>query len=466
MIRYQDLLSDTICSPITPQGYSGVGVIRISGEKSFELTLQLMGQNKVPASHLAQLAFLKDEKGQTIDQVLVTFFEKGRSFTGDPSVEISCHGNPLIINTIVRYYLDHGCRSAEKGEFSFRAYYNGKIDLVQAESIQSLVTSNMRQGSNQFLEQLQGRLSKVFDELENTIVTALAHLEASIDFTEEDIETADFAAVETLVQQTIEQLQPLLSSYDVGKVLQDDLKILILGKTNAGKSSLFNRCIEAERAIVTEVEGTTRDLVTEKRFLGNNSVQFIDSAGLRETSDVVEKIGIQKSLDQVDEADLILAVIDLDNPGDLSHFVNTPVSKIYFVFNKMDLVTSEVDQEKVKNTVFAELGITTSETPFSFVSSKTGEGVKDLLLRIEKKVLSHLGDVAGEAVVTQARHFNHLEKLSGHLVQTLSLIEDQESPDLVSQELQMGLLEIHQLLGKEYDDEVLDKIFSSFCIGK
>ncbi len=467
MIQYRDLLGDTICSPVTPPGHSGVAVIRVSGDKAFSQTLDIIdSKNLKPESHRSFLTSILDDQGQKIDQVLLTFFAKGKSFTGDETVEISCHGNPLLVNAIVGRYLESGSRSAERGEFSFRAYYNGKIDLVQAESIQSLVSTKMRKGSRAFVEQLKGQLSKEFENLQDELVTAMAHLEASIDFVEQDIETAELKAVENLITKANEKTKKLLATYDVGKSLQKDLKILILGNTNAGKSSLFNYCLGRDRAIVTEIAGTTRDLVTAQKFLGSSSIEFVDSAGLRETSDVVESLGIQKSLDEVQSSDLIFYVIDLKNPGNYSLLSSLQTEKLILVLNKRDLIESEDEAIGVLNNIIKNSGIDLSEKQVCFVSSKEKQGGDRLLKMAEDLLISDSQVADGEAVVTQARHFNHLKALKTYLDQGILLTQCGDSPDLISQELALGLSELHQLLGKEYTDEVLDKIFSQFCIGK
>ncbi len=467
MIQYRDLLSDTICAPVTAPGHSGVAVIRISGDRAFSYTLQTIENSRLkPETHHCYLTSIVDEQGTKIDQVLLTFFEKGKSFTGDETVEISCHGNPLLINSIIQRFLQLGCRSAERGEFSFRAYYNGKIDLVQAESIQSLVTTRLQTGSRAFVEQLKGQLSNQFENLQEHIVLSMAHLEASIDFVEEDIETDELEAVEKVLNKAQEQTKTLINSYDIGRSLQKDLKILILGNTNAGKSSLFNKCIEADRAIVTDIEGTTRDLVTGQKYLGSSSVEFIDSAGLRETADPVENLGIQKSLDEVKNADLIMYVVDLQKPGQLDVVQSLPDKKVLMVFNKFDLIHSEEEALQIVNNVFKASGKEFSENQVCFVSSVSGYGLDKLLKKSEELLVCDIKEFDGDALVTQARHYNHLLEFNKYLNQALTLVKGQESPDLISQELALGLSEVHQLLGKEYDDEVLDKIFSQFCIGK
>ncbi len=467
MIQYRDLLSDTICAPVTPPGHSGVAVIRVSGNQAFKNTLEIIKHSSLkPETHRSYLSEVLDGEGQKIDQVLLTFFSKGKSFTGDESVEVSCHGNPLLINSIVQRFLEKGCRLAERGEFSFRAYYNGKIDLVQAESIQNLVTAKIKTGSRTFVKQLTGKLSDSFNGLQDDLVTAMAHLEASIDFVEEDIQTGDLKVVGELLNKVLIVTNQLLTSYDLGKSLNKDLKILILGNTNAGKSSLFNSCLQANRAIVTEIPGTTRDLVSGQKFLGTSSVEFIDSAGLRKTVDPVETLGIQKSLAEIESADLILFVIDLTEPGSLDILPSLPKDKVLVVFNKVDLFESEPEMMKSMNLVFNKIGMEFQENEICFVSSLTGFQIEEMLKKAESFLAKDTSEYDSGLVVTQARHFNHLLELKSYLTGAKNLISLGESPDLISQELSLGLSEVHQLLGKKYDDEVLDKIFSQFCIGK
>ncbi len=466
MVQYKDLLSDTICSPITAPGYSGVAVLRISGDKAFEVAKTVSDiKTTTPESHHAYLANIFDKEGSKVDQVLLTYFSKGQSFTGDEVVELSCHGNPLLINAIMKSCLEAGCRTAERGEFSFRAYYNGKIDLIQAESIQQLVTSNTKVGSQAFLSQLEGRLSQEFNKIQDLLILGMAHLEASIDFVEQDIETAELTEVQVIVDQVKELVQALLNSYSTGKSLQESCKVVLLGQPNTGKSSLFNRLVADDRAIVTEIPGTTRDLITEQRFLGNHSLTFVDSAGLRSTDDQIEVIGINKGLASARESQIILFVLDSSNPEGVEFLKECPSDKTILVLNKGDLLDKNVPQDCFKNQTLNKLGIDLPEESVAIVSCLTGDGLNSLLDMIDRRVNSLL-KVDETALVTQARHYNHLCDLS-EILETASLqIKQSESPDIISQELLMGLTEIHQLLGKEYDDEVLDKIFSQFCIGK
>ncbi len=462
MVRYVDLVSDTICSLITAPGHAGVAVIRISGNQALNLIKQISTLKDID-SHCCRLVEINDEKGLKVDQAVVTYFAKGKSFTGDETIEIACHGNPLIVNQIINNLLSLGCRSAERGEFTFRSFFNGNIDLVQAESIQSLVMSDNQFGSSQFLDQLSGSLSNKLDFLEKELITVLGHIEANIDFVEEDITPDDLQSLLKKLGEMEQTLQDLLRSYDVGKNLSDSFKILILGKTNVGKSSLFNRIIDKERSIITDIEGTTRDLISEKVFIDNYSVEFLDSAGLRNSSDVVENIGITRALDYQKSANLILFVFDGGEiPTQLPIELNS--SMTILVVNKMDTLNNHEKEEvhrKINN--INNLNMDTQDT--QYVSAKTGEGVNELKERIKEQIIS-VNSSDQKNVLTQARHFDHLSKLQSCLQSSKHLIETGESPDLISQELQLGLSELHELLGKEYNDEILDKIFSDFCIGK
>lgn len=463
MIQYVDLLSDTICSLITAPGYAGVSVIRVSGDKAVEYTKNLapnLPENL--ETHRSYLSKLVNKQGELVDESLVTFFKKDKSFTGDETVEVACHGNPLLVNQITDLYLSQGARSAERGEFSFRAFYNGKLDLVQAESIHNVVTNSTRLASGTSLKHLTGELSNQFKEIEEDIVLGLSHLEATIDFVEQDIDPQDYQAVTNRLNLVLDKTQNLIETYDVGKNLNGGHKVLLLGATNVGKSSLFNRLFNEERAIVTDVAGTTRDLVRGQTFLGNAQIEFIDSAGIRNSDDTIEKIGIQKSIDQKSQADLVLFVIENLEDVDRNLLKTLSVQRTLFVINKVDLPNSAERVIEIKKAIHSSVGEGALVYEISAIENR---GIGDLKSAVESGLAPD--QVSDEKVViTQARHFNHLTKIKNHLEESLNLLNLEESPDLISQELSLGLMEINQLLGKEYNDEILDKIFSDFCIGK
>lgn len=466
MVQYVNLLADTICSPITAPGYSGVAVIRVSGDEALKWTKAFIKNlPETIESHRCYLGNFSDADNVPVDQVLATYFAKNQSFTGDESVEISCHGNPLIVNQITNAYLKKGCRTAERGEFSFRAFYNGKIDLVQAEAIQQLVLTKNHIGSHVSLEHLKGKLSERFKTLEDDLILALSHLEASIDFVEQDIDTADYGAIETIAARLKENIDGLIKTYDVGKTIAESYRVLLVGPTNVGKSSLFNKIFGENKAIVTDIAGTTRDLISGQLFLGNNNIELMDSAGLRESADPIEKIGMGKTLEKMGSTDLLLYIIDSSQELDFAALEKLPLKKTLFVFNKMDLMKSAESETLLWGKLQGHFNDIRRDQ-ILFVSALEDKGVEFLAQTIENRLVHSNQKVGEQAVVTQARHYNHLVKLKEHLATAHDLLDIQESPDLISQELTMGLSEVHRLLGKEYDDQILDKIFAEFCLGK
>ncbi len=489
MIHYVDLVSDTICAPITAHGYASVAVIRVSGDRAWSITRQFIDRGRQIRSHHVFLASFKNQREQNLDQVLITCFEKGRSFSGDETVEIACHGNPLIVNAISEVYLNSGCRLARPGEFSFRAFYNGRMNLVQAESIQQIITNNNQTASSVSLNHLEGKLSRMFEVLEEEIVRIMGHLEARIDFVEQDLDTDENPKLMALVRDTLKVTGQLLLSYESGKNIGQGHKILISGPPNVGKSSLFNRLFNEERVIVTNQAGTTRDLVGGQTFLGPHCVEFFDSAGIRNDPDPVEKMGIKKVFEAIENSRLILCVIDRLDDLKEEFFEKLPLDRCFLVFNKIDLLP-------FRNTVLdstSQKPLATGKGQFSPEKNQHGwEEFFDKIISINpgfkkeriffvsalenlhlKNLKKNIADFISfrntnteQNMVTQSRHFNHLLELRKSLKKTLELLEEDESPDLISQELGMGLRQVHQILGKEYNDEVLDKIFSEFCIGK
>jgi len=462
MVKYTDLVSDTICSQITPGGYSGVSVIRVSGPETLQVLHKICPSldGKVE-THRVQLVELVDPNTkEKLDSVLLTYFTEGRSFTGDHVVEISCHGNPLLVQNIISLLLSLGCRLAERGEFSFRAFYNGKLDLVQSESINQLIHSSTRQASKVALGQLGGGLSETFKELESRLLQVLGQLEASIDFSEADIETEPYDDCILKVKVLISKVEELISSYDIGKNLMSRWNVTLAGETNVGKSSLFNSLFQKDIAIVSSQPGTTRDIVSQDTFLGNHSIQFFDTAGLRETPGEIEKLGIAKTKSAVGAASLILWVFDATTNFPKSDLKISDSQSVIFVANKIDLL------DPAKRVQLSESFKDLAEGRHClFVSAQTGDGIEDLKSLITETLSGHNSESPAE-VVSQARHYDHLVKIHVYIEEGLALLNRGESPDLISQEFQGALQELNSLLGKDYDDEVLDTIFREFCLGK
>lgn len=464
-MRFIDLIDETICAQITPQGQSGIAVIRLSGAKSLAITQKLCSfLPSQPESHRVYYGFLKDSNGQNIDEVLVTYFARGRSFTGDESIEISCHGGFSSSHRILSELASLGARPAERGEFTFRAFYNGKMDLVQAEGVLSIIQSQTEKSREVAIEQIRGKLSGKIATIEDDLILILAQLEASIDFSTEDIEPYSLDQMMGLIQKTRNSIQGLVDSYKSGKILKEGVRVLIAGPTNAGKSSLYNYLVGEHKAIVTDIAGTTRDILETSIILDGIQVRLTDSAGIRETSDVVEKMGISKSLQAIQESDLIIYLLDSQNPDHDYSSILDNLDKTIFVANKMDLAEHSADtQKKVREILFRKAGYSKEKT-IHFVSVNKDMKIQPLIDEIKKVCLSshHQND----NLITQFRHFDHLSKALKTMDSALIQVKKQGSYDLIAQDIQMSLKEVLTLLGKELDEQVLDKVFSQFCLGK
>jgi tRNA modification GTPase len=470
---------DTICAISTPPGVGGIHVIRVSGVKA--LSIVKKGAPFLPdtiESHHVYFGtfFWNGDLNDPIDEVLVSFFRQGRSFTGEETIEISCHGSPFIAGRIVKCLLVFGARTAEPGEFTYRAFLNEKLDLVQAEGILSLIHSESQKSAEIALRQLKGGLSQLLRLIETEIVSLLARLEISIDFTTEDIEIMDVSELRQRVSSISFQISKLLRTFCIGTKIQSGFRVVLVGEPNVGKSSLLNRILSEERAIVTEVPGTTRDLIQEQIIIKGVKVTLIDSAGIRETSDIVEKIGVSRTITAIEEADLVLAVFDCTEPRvtDLVGMVAGDLSKLVLVGNKRDLVSD--DQVEGLRLILREMLAKLNKFPSSkgletfinerckFVSSFDLGTQDDLLRTIELELdTGSFGDVA---VLSQARHFENLQRASECFARTIELAEADSSPEFLALEVKEGLIRIQEILGERFDDQILDRIFGEFCIGK
>jgi tRNA modification GTPase len=470
---------DTICAISTPSGVGGIHVVRISGDKALKIVRQ--SAPFLPASiesHRVYFGTLVWDLIQQdfIDEVLVTFFRQGHSFTGEETVEISCHGSPFIANRILKVLLRDGARMADRGEFTYRSFINGKLDLVQAESVLSLIESESHKSSQIALNQLKGGLSHDLRDVESNILALLARLEISIDFTAEDVEIISKEDICHRLRLINQPIFKLLETFKLGSKIQSGFEVVLIGEPNVGKSSLLNRILAEDRAIVTEIPGTTRDLIQEQIMIKGVKVSLIDSAGIRDTSDVVEKIGVNRTRGAIEKADLVLAVFDSQNPrlDELQEELPLVMSKVVFVGNKIDLID---DSQKAK--ILADLQVLLMRLnkfqnplelePFIrerciFVSSLVSESRDQMIRTIE----SHLdtGSFGDEAVLSQARHFENLQRASECFSRAAELANEGSSPEFLALEVKEGLIRIQETLGERFDDQVLDRVFSEFCIGK
>lgn len=445
---------DTICASITAPGQAGIAVVRVSGFNSENIVRKLC--SFLPPdleSHRVYYGFLRDPREDaSVDEVLVTYFGSGRSFTGESTFEISCHGSPVIATEILSRLCEAGARMAGRGEFTFRAFMNGRLDLVQAESVLDLIQSRSKRATQMALRQLQGGFSKRLRVLLQELTWVLANLEANIDFSSEDIVIASAAELAARTEVLLGKVRELIGQQKQGRILKSGYQVVLAGRPNAGKSSLLNALLDEERAIVTDMPGTTRDMVEGEISLDGFNISLTDTAGLRSTGDAVERIGVERALAKVLEVDLVFYLVDGEagwQTEDSEYLARLKERRVLVVWNKKDVSPQ-------------------SQVPDRFhsvsISAKTGEGISELLAFLRESLANEFSEDA--PALSNARHFEGLEKVRASLEKTLELLAENDSPDLVALELQTGLQALYELLGLVYDDQVMDRVFSEFCIGK
>lgn len=476
-MSYVDLVEETICALVTAPGLSGISVVRVSGPRAFEIVKKHCSFLPVTIeSHRAyfgKFKTLKDATIELIDECLVTYFAQGKSFTGDETLELSLHGGHSCAHRVLSDLQLSGCRAAERGEFSFRAFYNGKIDLVQAEAIHSLIKSRSDISRSQAIKQLSGRVSQKLNTIEAQLIQVLAQLEASIDFSTEDIEPYSFEKMKELLATTLPLVEDLVLGYEKGRILSEGLQVVLAGAPNSGKSSLYNAILGDEKAIVSEVPGTTRDFLETPMTEFSLPIRLVDTAGLRETNEVVELEGIKRTQAKLQNADVVFYLLDSLNPRDwdLSPLVgsaNSYIDKTVFLLTKSDkVVDSQQLIEQARRFLKTNLDSqTTNQKEYSVypVSSLNGEGLQ--IVRDKIKNISLVDIHHDESVITQHRQFIHLNTCKISLENAMDLLNKTSSYDLVALEIQTALKEVFNLLGKEFDEQVLDQVFKQFCIGK
>lgn len=462
-LRAED--ADTVCAVATPPGVGGISVIRVSGDKAAQITRKLCSfLPEDPESHKIYYGICRSHDGnEELDEVLVSYFADGRSFTGEETCEVSCHGGTVLTATILKELLSAGCRLAKPGEFTYRAFMSGRLDLVQAESVLGLIESQSKQSARVALRQLQGHLSAEFGRIENDLLWILAQLEANIDFSSEGIEVTASTQLAERTQGLIEFTSGLLRTYSQGRLLKEGIQIALAGKPNAGKSSVLNALLQEDKAIVTAEAGTTRDLVEGRLTFSGVPITFVDTAGLRETENEAERIGIERSRKTMVSADKVFFIIDLSSTQwteDLREFHSEAGPNALFVFNKVDLDKTG----EWRSSAEALIERMSLDDRTFWISARTRAGFD----QIEKYIggLAKAADSESSNVVTQARHQEQLQKIHSCLTKALDLIKRDSSPEFIAFELQEAIRAIHELLGKEFHEQVIDRIFKEFCLGK
>ncbi len=444
-------LQDTIAAISTPPGRGGIGIVRLSGPTARDVARQIV---RFRAGHewrpwRAVLAEIPGDDGAAVDQVLVTYFAAPRSYTAEDVVEISCHGSPAVLRYAVERACRVGARPAEPGEFTLRAYVNGRLDLVEAEAVRDLIEATTLYQAKLAARQMGGSLSALIAPQKRQLVDLIALLEAGIDFAEDDVPVASAREILERLDPVREGLRRLAASYAYGRLVHDGLTLAIVGKPNAGKSSLFNRLLEQDRAIVTETPGTTRDLVSEVAAIGGIPVKLVDTAGIRDSGDQIEALGIERSYRAMADADLTLVVIDLSEPDDGAGLIEEARrrGRAMVVGNKCDLPV----RARLAGVYLA-------------VSALTGEGIDRLRGCIAAEISQDAA--SSECIVTSLRHARLLEESAAALDKARAAVTEDIPHEMVLLDLYAALQALDELTGATTAEDILKRIFSTFCIGK
>ena len=450
---------ETIVAIATPMGRSGIGVVRMSGSAAGAITQRLFrprSAHATPEHRSAIIGEWIDGNGEAIDEVVTTFFRSPHSYTGEDVVEISAHGNPLALKRIVESALWAGARMAQPGEFTLRAVASGKMDLLQAEAVRDFIEAQTERQAKTAMRQMEGSLSKHLRPIKNELIDVVARLEAGIDFAEDDVDVPPNDVISRLIGPIVLGLRSIERTFEFGKMLHRGLQLAILGRPNVGKSSLFNQLIAQDRAIVTEIPGTTRDVLTETVNLDGVPLRFADTAGVRHTTDRVESIGVLRTFETLADADLALVVLDGSaalEADDRHVLERTAQMRHVIVINKTDLPQA-LDTAILNG------------APRVLVSAKTGDGLNDLRNTIRAFLIESQPHLADDVVLTDVRHQEAVNRAIRSLSAAQNALNSQVPHEMVLLDLYGGLSALNELTGEVVTEDILDRIFSTFCIGK
>lgn len=446
--------NETVAAIATPPGEGGVAIIRISGKEAFQAAKKVFSRDPASfKSHTAYHGYVVDEKGEKVDEALLMLMKGRKSYTGEDTVEIFCHGGSLISKKVLETVLKTGVRQAYPGEFTFKAYINGKLDLSQAEAVQALIHAKNEKMLHSAEKQLEGRLSKKILETQGRLNHIAAILEAWVDFPDEGLEFEPMEKVINDLSVEKKHLQKLLDTYHDGKILSEGLKVALIGSPNVGKSSLMNALLERERAIVSDIAGTTRDILEDHLKLNGLNIVLTDTAGIRETIESIEKEGIKRSIKALDDADLVLLVLDCSKPlneTDLSLIKKLDGKKSIVVLNKTDIASP-----------------TSIKHPHVIpISALTGMGLDALKNEIDNVIWAHGVPSKEEIVITNMRHKEALIESVDALERVILGLKTGVSPEFVAFDIRTALSGIGKIVGADITEDVLTSIFNTFCIGK
>lgn len=454
---------ETIVAIATPPGIGAIGIIRLSGKNAFSIVNDLFPSKNLlqQKTHTIHVGFLKNND-VILDEVVVSLYKAPKSYTGEDVIEISCHGSPYVLEKVITTCIDKSARLAKPGEFTQRAFLNGKLDLVQAESVADLIAANTAAAQQTALKHMKGTFSKDLQHLREELIRFSALIELELDFSQEDVEFADRKQFENLIETLLKSTSELLHSFRLGNVIKNGVQIAIIGKPNAGKSTLLNSLLKEDRAIVSDIAGTTRDTIEEVLNINGILFRLIDTAGIRQhTSSSIEKIGIEKSREKMELADVILLIEDITTidqngqPETLLQEVTQLKKPFLHILNKSDLIPSAIEKEKIKNIYPNAI----------FTSAQTGvdtDYIKKILYDLTVK-----GNVETEnTIITNARHHAALKKVATSLREIKKGLINNISGDLLALDIRQCLYYLGEVTGQITHEDQLDFIFSKFCIGK
>ncbi len=440
---------DTIVAQSTPSGRGGIAIVRISGSLATSITEKIIGQ--LPQPRLATLSTFYDQSRQQIDSGIVLYFKKPYSFTGEDVVEFHGHGGPVVVDQLIKVIIALGARLARPGEFTERAFLNDKLDLAQAEAIADLIDASSKEAARSALSSLQGEFSKTIHELLDEVIALRVYIEAAIDFPEEEIDFISHSTIEKDISSVIHFVEDILKNAKQGVLLREGIHVVIAGEPNVGKSSLLNQLSGDERAIVTDIAGTTRDILRETIHIDGMPVHISDTAGLRDSHDVVEQEGIRRAQQVISQANLVLYVVDTTREDQGERFQHLCKAPDIVIRNKIDLISEEARVISGSPVVIS-------------LSAKTGMGVD--LLRAAIKKAAGLNQTTQGKFMARRRHIDALKRVHHALKTGLNQLRIYNAPELVAEDLRHAQRALGEITGEFTSDDLLGKIFSEFCIGK
>lgn len=466
---------ETIVALATPSGAGAIAIIRLSGKEALTIASSVFesvsGKNiakqKTHTIHLGHIV----EESKIYDQVLLSLFKNPHSYTGEDVVEISCHGSTFIQQQIIQLLLRKGAKMAQPGEFTLRAFLNGKLDLSQAEAVADLISSDNEASHQIAMQQMRGGFSNEIAKLREELLNFASLIELELDFAEEDVEFADRTQFAELLNRIEFVLKRLIDSFAVGNVIKNGIPVAIVGEPNVGKSTLLNALLNEERAIVSDIAGTTRDTIEDELVIEGIGFRFIDTAGIRETKDLVESIGIQKTFEKIEQAQVVLYLVDgfqLSTDGRLENLLveigktrnQFPLKPILVIINKKDLIPSEI-----KNKIDEQLAANSQQPTTIYISAKQKTGIEEL----KNTLLSFVNTGAlrnNETIVTNTRHYDSLLKALEEITKVRFGLNQGISSDLMAIDIRQALFHFGEITGQVSNDELLGNIFANFCIGK